>query len=130
LTFSQEKGLLRIVAVGEDIQTNGFGMEVQSAFKKIEEVVSTNYGEPKTFNYVLSGSIWNESQDWMMGLLKKERTLWAAWDLKSVRPNHIIAIALGANALSTEKAYLDLTYEFEGFHEFIEAQKAKARTIF
>src|ERR1035437_1964643 len=84
-----DEGLLKISALGNDIRTNGFGEEVRESFKTILDAVSETYGKPEdVFDYVKHGSIWKEPEDWMMGLLKKERTLDAYWT-KGPFPNRI-----------------------------------------
>ena len=114
LIFSPENGLLKIAAFGRDISTNGFGSEVRDAFAEIRDALDKTYGAGEIHNFLESGSIWNEDRDWMAGLLKKERVLTAYWDVAlkgavpSKLPNHITAMALTANALSTDKGYLRL----------------------
>ncbi len=130
LVISPDKGVLKIVAVGKTIGTNGFGSELHDAFNEIRGAVTTTYGKPETYDYLKSGSIWGEPQEWMMGLLKKERTLVAYWTVKDTKPNHITYIALEAAALSTEAGWLRLGYEFEGFSEYLGAKKAKAQKVF
>ena len=130
LIFSPEKGLLKIQAYGAPIATNGFGEEVHRAFIEIRDAVSKTYGEPKTIDYLRSGSIWKEPEDWMMGLLKKERVLLSVWDMGSAGPNHIEMVTLEADGRSTEKAWLSLGYHFEGFPAYVDSKKAKAATAF
>jgi len=130
LILSPERGLLKIVAVGKTIQTNGFGSEVHDAFIEMRDTVSATYGSAKTFDLLKSGSIWNEPREWMMGLLKKERILTAYWNETAKLPNHITVIELEGEALSRESGYLSLAYQFEGFSEYLQSQKAKAGSVF
>jgi hypothetical protein len=131
LLISPDRGLLKINAIGIDLRTNGFGSEVHSAFTEIADAVSGTYGTPKIYEFLRTGSIWNERQDWMMGLLKKERTLEAFWTPpeKDTR-QHITSVSLSAEALSQEKAYLRLSYEFEGFVQYEDSKKEKAKSVF
>ena len=130
LIFSPAQGLLKLTAIGRSIQTSSFGNELHNSWPEIRDTVVKTYGEPKTFDYVRTGSLWKEREDWMMGLLKKERVLAAYWDLKSRLPNHISFIKLSAEALSTEKGYLALGYEFEGWESYVDSKKAKEGTVF
>ena len=127
LIFSPTQGLLKIVAIGKDIQTNDFGDSVKTAFTDLRDVISKTYGPPKSIDFVKRGSLWTDARDWMTGLLKEERSLAALWDNA---PNHIRGVILEANALSTSKAYLRLSYEFEGWDEYADSKKAKAGTVF
>jgi hypothetical protein len=129
LIFSPKDGLLKIGAIGHDINTNGFGEAVHDSFVEIRDAISQTYGQPEhNFDFLQSGSIWKEPEDWMMGLLKEERTLAANW--RTALPNRINLILLEAKASSTEKGYLSLGYEFDGWHEYADAIKKKAATVF
>jgi len=129
VTISPERGLLKISAIGITIQTNRYGTVLKAAFDEVRTAVASTYGPPsKDFNFLRSGSIWNEPEDWMMGLVKEERVLASYWDKEL--PNHIVGIVLEANTLSTEKGYLVLRYEFAGFSEYAGAKKAKAGKVF
>jgi hypothetical protein len=129
LMFSAKDGLLKIIAYGKDIRTNGFGEAVRTSFDELRDAVSQTYGKPgKSIDFVRTGSIWHEPEDFMMGLLKEERNLAVMWD--TALPNSIHAIVLEANALSRDKGYLTLTYEFQGWGEFVDEMKKKANTVF
>ena len=54
------------------------------------------------YDFLLSGSIWNRPEDWMMGLLKDERKL--AWFLSITESNSqkLEFVALQAKAFSEE----------------------------
>jgi hypothetical protein len=138
VTISPEKGILRVSAVGVDIRTNVFGQEVRGNFLEMLDAVSSNYGRAtNNFDFVTDGSLWGEPQYWMMGLLKKERSLNAYWISKKLHPesgaidlpNDISAISLSAVAASLEKGYLKLSYEFDGWEAYVDAQKAKQNTV-
>lgn len=64
----------------------------------------------------------------MMGLLKEERVLLSYWE-KGL-PNHIHLIALETKALSNEKGYVVLSYEFDGWDEYADELKKKQDTVF
>jgi hypothetical protein len=129
LLFSPKDGLLKIIAYGNTIDTNVFGETLHKSLLEIRDVISQTYGQPQfTNDYVKTGSIWTDPQDWMMGLLKHDRMLSAAWG-KSL-PNHIFGIVIEANALSQDTGYLTLFYEFDGWNEYVDARAKKAGTVF
>ncbi len=115
LLFSSKDGLLKLAASGKAIRTNGFGSELHDAFIELRDAVAGVYGTPKTHDFLRSGSIWKEREDWMMGLLKQERYLIAFWDPPPALPNQIANIEVEAVAVSTEAGYVAIRYEFEGF---------------
>jgi hypothetical protein len=126
---SPEKGLLKVVAISKDIETNSFGEAIRDRFEQVQAGLSKAYGAGKSYDFLQSGSIWNEPQDWMMGLLKDERTLEAFWQLNPPQ-DHITVIALKAVALSREKGYLSLGYEFEGWEQYVDSKKEKQDKVY
>ena len=128
--ISPEHGLLKIVAVSRDIATSEYGDEIRERFEGIHTGLEKVYGEPThAFNFLREGSIWNEPKDWMMGLLKKERTFGAYWDIKPPR-EHLTLLGLEVIALSTETGYLRLAYEFEGWEQYVDERQAKKSDVF
>jgi hypothetical protein len=132
LFFSPKSGLLKIVALGEDIDTNDSGDQLQSAFKRIETGLVSVYGQPSSkFDFLKSGSIWSESNDWMMGLVKQDRSLDDYWIVKegAILPNHIHVLCINAVGLSRGKGFLKICYEFDGWEAYtdeVRAQQDKA----
>jgi hypothetical protein len=128
LYFSPSDGLLKIHAIGLTVSTNSFGEELQNAFANICGALKAKYGAPKggIYDHLKSGSIWNEPQDWMMGLLKNERDLFAIWNWS----NGDGGITLSVNPLSRESGYLTLDYEFSGWEKFVNSREAKQNEVF
>jgi hypothetical protein len=124
LYFSPTKGLLKIVAVGKNVDTNNAGEQLKEAFHKLQSALGETYGEAKTYDHLAAGSIWNEPRDWMMGMVKKDRELFSMWDQDGKsQDNHLSAVVLEANALNSETGYLRIIYEFVGWDEQADANK-------
>jgi hypothetical protein len=121
--------LLKVFASSKNIETNGFGEALRDKFDQIQAGVSKAYGQGKSLDYLEEGSMWDDPQYWMMGLLKHDRTLATYWKLDPPQ-DHITIIALKATALSLEKGYLSLAYEFEGFEQYVDKKKEKQDTVF
>jgi hypothetical protein len=131
LIISPERGLVCITASGKAIQTTRYGEGLKAAFTEIRDALSRTYGAPTvTFDFLEPGSLRNEPQDWMTGLLKNERELISLWNFKIPYPKHITSIFLKATALSMDEGTLELTYPFEGFIEDANSKKAKAGSVF
>jgi hypothetical protein len=123
LKISPENGLLKIVAMGKEINTNGFGNEVKSAFKDLKAVLAKIYGKPNhEMDLIQNGSIWLGPDDWMTGLFKRERALACSWT-EIPLPNNIRVMGLDAVAKSKEIGCLYLSYEFEGLEAYVKANK-------
>jgi len=114
IKIGPKSGLCWIKAIGKDISTSRYGVELKSAFNEMKERLERGYGENITTDMLFPRSIWNEPEDFMMGMLKKERFLMAVWDEDSgaqLREN-IVQIGLVASALRTTTGYLSVEYSF------------------
>jgi len=124
LMISPEKGLVKVWAISRDVDTGTDGEQLKKKFQEIQTFVSETYGKGETYDSLKAGSIWSAPKDWMLGLLKEERSLACTWML-TIRKDDITAIRLDTGALSPEKGYVSLGYAFEGFAEYIEAADLK-----
>jgi len=124
LTISPEKGLLKVTAVTKDVDTNVYGDDLLRQFAEISRALSKTYGTGEEFDFLKAGSIWSEDRQWMMALLRGEREFARSWEFL-IPADHITVMLLQAKALSPERGYISLSYEFEGFEQYIEADKEK-----
>jgi hypothetical protein len=131
LVISPKQGLLKIIASGKKVRTTRYGDDLHDLFLETTAALVNIYGPvTNTFDFLASDSTWDEPQDWMMGLVKGERRLISFWVFKTTpRPKHICGITLEAHALSMEKGFLTLRYEFEGSLEYDAAKKAKTGRV-
>ncbi len=124
LTISSERGLLKVTAVSKDIDTNVYGDDLLRQFAEINRPLSKTYGQAQEFDLLKAGSIWSEDKNWMMALLRGERQFARSWEFL-VPTDHITAMLLQAKAITPERGYISLSYEFEGFEQYVEADKEK-----
>ena len=126
MAIDPDLGLVKLVVRSSVIRTSTYGDEIKSKFKEIREALNSKYGKCKTYDLLRIGSIWDEPQDWMTGLKKKERILVAIWtkgEQKLEKETLLKNINLSAVAVTVNKGVLFLSYEFEGFGELLEKQK-------
>jgi hypothetical protein len=128
LLIDEQLGLCKITAIGKNVSTSVYGDELKSAFGTLEEQLTVIYGRNKKFR---SDSIWNEGNDWMMALLKKERILATFWneEHKSSLKDNIKGIALEAKALRPNIGFISLSYEFENINRCSENSKARKSDV-
>ncbi|WP_434460744.1 hypothetical protein ACMV5L_17095 [Serratia plymuthica] len=114
LLISPKAGLCEIRAVGKNIDTDSYGLALKSKFEDLSSSLTSLYGKAETTDFLLAGSIWKESQYWMMGLNKKERFLSATWKGTKETPlkNNINIISIESRANSSEQGYVYLQYSF------------------
>lgn len=125
--IDSKDGLNYIKAIGADISTNGYGLEVRSKYDSLEASLCKTYGKCDRTSILMPGSIWNDPDDWMKALEKKDRYLMTTWKNKDGAnlPDDIVGIYLAASANSSSSGYICLEYEFSN-HEKIEAAKKEA----
>ncbi|HBV90875.1 hypothetical protein NIM72_16980 [Pantoea sp. B550] len=130
LLISPKSGLCQIRALGKNIDTDSYGLALQSKYKELFDSLSSIYGKPKSTDFLLSGSIWKEPQDWMMALNKKERFLSAQWEESSATPlkNRLTSVSMEVRANDSSKGYVYLQYDFNNIDacnaEIEEAKKS------
>ena len=107
-------GLSWIKAIGNDIATSVYGIELKTAFDEMKVKLDRAYGEGELTDMLLHDSIWNEPKDWMQSLINRERILMSVWDSsKGARlKNNLTSIALGANASDTDNGFIFVEYQF------------------
>lgn len=107
-------GLCWIKAIGKDIATSSYGVELKIAFHGMEEKLEARYGKHKSMDFLMPGSIWKDPNDWMMGLIKKERVLAAFWEAAegSSLPTDLKEISLFAKPFGSGKGYIAIEYSF------------------
>ena len=112
--ISPKDGLCWIKAIGKDIPTSAYGIELKSAFNDMKGKLEKTYGNHKTTDLLMPGSIWKESNDFMMAMIKKERFLMAIWDVEngSTLTDNLKQIGLIASPARRGKGYISIEYSF------------------
>jgi len=112
LKVGPASGLCWIKGIGKDVATSAYGLELKVAFNELKNKLEKAYGKSKVTDILLPGSIWDEQNDFMMALLKKERILMALWEDQSVLPSNLTGIGLIASPMSRDKGYVSVEYSF------------------
>jgi hypothetical protein len=114
-----KSGLCSIKAVGKSIETSVYGTQLRSAFNEMEAKLTQTYGKDKKIDILMPGSMWKEPNDFMMGMLKKDRMLAAEWEAQygSNVTGNLRYVALMARALSADAGDIVLEYNFQNKDE-------------
>ncbi len=116
--IDKEKGLVRIGVITTDISSDSYGSVLRTRFTNMSTAIKGKYGEPaKEYDFLRYGSLWNEDREFIMGIVKKERTLSTYWNL-SENENKVKSIGLITGARYSDAFYIILSYEFEGYDEY------------
>lgn len=116
LVISPTVGLCVVRGLSKTIQTNDFGHQLQASYDAMKDALTSIYGKPKTYDFLMPSSIWKESNDWMTGLYKQDRTLAAEWKGPGIK-NDINSISIDARAISRDKGYFVVEYAFNNSSE-------------
>lgn len=136
LMFSPRAGLVKLLATSRLIETSESGEQLKEKYMKLLAALKTKYGtSPVEGDLLEAGSTWTEPQYWMMGLLKKERTLEAIWGAEQLQsatalPAHLKSVMIDVTATSLEKGFISISYEFEGFHDYLTERNSKRDSVF
>lgn len=134
LIVDPQLGLCKMAALGRSIEMNSFGSQLQEEFQNVLAALESNYGRAAQFDFLRRGSIWNESKDWSISLLKEERTLMAAWprdetDSRYVLKDNVVAISLEASAIKTSVGYVTVQYEFKNAKACLAKRKKRRDSV-
>lgn len=121
LYFAPKHGLLKIIALGKSTQGDAGGEEVRSRFESLKNALTNSYGDSEDQDYLKRGSMWKRPQDFMMSLYKEERVYESTWKPQN-KPNNIDFIRLSIVGEGPSKGYLRLSYELEGWDDYVDAR--------
>lgn len=132
LVVSPKYGLCKLSAIGTNVSTDGYGMEVKQRFSDIKAALTDKYGPSKSYDFLHAGSIWDENQDWMMGIAEHERDMVTFWDSDehSTLPSNLTAIELQAHALSAHIGYVNVAYQANTGAACLKEMKAANNSTF
>jgi hypothetical protein len=119
LLVTPEHGLCEIVAWTPNIRTSAYGDDLIALFRRFESSLQAKYGAGKAYDFLRAGSIWTAPRDWMMGLLKNERSLAMTWPKNAADklPDNLQTISLKASGLGRETGVVTIWYKFDNFND-------------
>lgn len=102
--YNKDIGLCMVKGISVDINDSRFGMSTRSKVDEIYDQLQGKYGAGEKIDFLMSGSIWSEPEDWMMGMVKDERMYAYTWDLKNPI-DAIEQVGLIAKAVDQETSF-------------------------
>ena len=112
-------GLCQIRVAGRTINSSSHGVEIMARYRQLRDAIANTYGKYGESDFLRSGSIWDEPEDWMMALRRNERVLQAAYDAEegSTMRNNVKQILLDAMAIDSSSGWILIQYKFENEEE-------------
>ena len=112
IQYHSDLGVCFLKAVGKDIKTNSFGSQLTAQTDKIKNQISSKYGSPtNVVDQLMTGSIWNEPEDFMMSMVQKDRLFYIEWEVDTSK-NVFESIAITRTALGTDEGYVNVEYYY------------------
>jgi hypothetical protein len=129
LLISPKLGLCKIIASNSNISSDSYGSTLRQQYNLLEDSLSRKYGEGKKFDYLKSGSIWDEPRDFMMGLVKDERVLVTYWTVPDPSSHDGVAvISLRADARNKSTGVIIINYESKNGKECIDVAREETNS--
>ena len=127
----KETGLCKVRAVSEEIYTSSFGHQMRTEFTRIVDQIRKTYGDPKVFDFINHGSLWDDPRYFMRSLRSKDRRLVAIWDQEYdyTINEDVSGIMVEAKSLDDAVGVLNIEFEFSNISECaakIEVEEASA----
>lgn len=126
-------GICWVKGIGKDISDNGLGYSTKGTADKLKNQVAKVYGEPTDlFDFLSYGSIWDDLDDWMMGLAQQERYYTYAWSTEDgyQKVKGIDQIMISAKATSSNKGYVVIEFQGENGELCDRAESAEGESAF
>jgi hypothetical protein len=126
LLISPVHGLCKVTAWTRPVRTGPRGLEIRHRFDQLREALTSRYGAGRRYDLLREGSLWGNRQDWMVALQRNERRLYAVWtDEMTELDGKVSQVKLRVDPVGTDKARLQLGFEFRNVNECVQGVKDK-----
>jgi hypothetical protein len=121
--YHLDAGLCSIKGIGKNIDENGFGSNTKSMTDSLYGQISKKYGKAEKMDFLFPSSIWNEGDEWLMGLVQDERSYAYIGDV-SPPVEGITKYGVIAGAVSGSKGYVIVEFQTTNYDK-CDAAEAK-----
>ena len=129
IQYVEGVGLCMIKGISRDISDSIYGDNIRRKTDEIYDQLTTKYGKGEKLDFLRPGSIWDEPEDWMMGIIKDERTYAVLWQLSSP-VEEVSEIVLAAQATSRDSGYFIVEFYNSNSAQCDSVQSEKAAESF
>ena len=102
-----------IKGLGETIRNDSYGISTKKKVDVIVKQIAKKYNrETKKFDFLLPSSIWDDVDDWMMGIAKEQRLYAYFWETKDgFKPIEAVSrIVVAAQAVANDAGYVAVEF--------------------
>ena len=116
IKFSSSSGACWVKGIGKDIEPDAYGTSTKSEMDKVAKQISSKYGKSEKTDMLGYESIWDEADEWLIGLTKNERFYMYQWNSDSganLEGTGIESMALIAQASDRTTGYIAVEFSFD-----------------
>ncbi|MGR3914874.1 MAG: hypothetical protein OD918_10265 [Gammaproteobacteria bacterium] len=108
-------GICYVNAIGKTIRNDSFGFTTKTRVDAIALQLRKKYGhETSKLDRVFPSSIWDDPDDWMMGIRKGERFYAYVWGDRGFKPvGEVAKIGVLAKAAASDAGYVRVEFAFK-----------------
>lgn len=116
IQYVEGVGICAVTAVSKTIENDSYGFTTKRRVDAIAKQLKQKYGvETLKFDRLLYGSIWDDPDDWMMGVHQNERFYFYGWDSdKGFKPGgEVIELVVSAVAGASDAGNVRVEFYFK-----------------
>jgi len=116
IRYVEGVGICNVNAIGKTIDNDSYGISTKGRVDAIAKQLKQKYGvETEKLDLRIPGSIWDDPDDWMMGIRRNERIYAYFWSLKDgFKPvGEVAQLSVGAQAVSGYKGYVKVDFHLK-----------------
>jgi hypothetical protein len=110
--YHYSTGICWIKGLGREYNVSAYGTELIDKVDKIAKQIEKNYGKLTISDYLKQGSIWDDPEDWLMGVRKKER-IYGYTSYSYELKNNVKSVYVGANVVSSDTGRVIVEFAFD-----------------
>ncbi|MGZ4787784.1 MAG: hypothetical protein ACXVZX_04640 [Terriglobales bacterium] len=129
LMVSPKDGLLRVAAVGPNLNTSDDGLQLRAAYQAVLQGLTHDFGPPSSTTDECNGPgiLCKRNDNWMMTLYGKQRKLGSTWlptvPTQTMRQAGVHVITLQVNASSMNSGFISCDFELEGYDHYAKGKE-------
>ena len=100
--YSEATGVCMIFGFGKTYEDDEWGIQVKGSYEKLITALSKKYGSPRRNEFLRSGALYDESDEFSRSIDKNQRSHQAIWEIEGEDPTSTSEILLSVNANWTD----------------------------
>lgn len=120
-----KNGLAKVLASSSSYTNDRYGTKAREEYEKVKKQLTKKYGEPKSYDFLKDGSIWDKDNEFAIAIWKEDRVLASGWvnNLPDNLNNILLKVGVGRAPGDTQ---LTLGYEYNNFRAIMEEADKKS----